>query len=280
MALLGAVPLMVSCGGRSTRAPLIASFYPLRFVAEQVAGPSAAVRNLTPAGAEPHDLELSAQDLVGLRRAELVVYLARFSPAVDDAVKVAAQGHAFDVSGAARLLGSGTSADPHFWLDPLRLADVGDAVAERLATMHPTSAAAYRVAAARLRERLIALDAEFRAGLRDCTSRELVTGHAAFGYLAERYGLHQTGVTGLQPDREPTPAELADVADYVKAHGVHTIYTETLVSAATARTVAEATGATTAVLDPIEGVKSGSNDDYFSIMRADLAVLRTGQGCR
>jgi zinc transport system substrate-binding protein len=199
----------------------------------------------------------------------------------------------FDVAPAAHLdltvsttVGSGATPgqaptqDPHFWLDPTRLADVGDALAERLGALDPARAASFVAGAAALRADLTALDAELRTGLSDCASRDLVTSHTAFGYLGRRYGLTQVGITGLSAEAEPDAGTIAKVADFVRAHGVRTIYYETLVSPDVARTVAAETGAATAVLDPIEGLTAASAaSDYLGIMRADLAALRKGQSC-
>jgi zinc transport system substrate-binding protein len=269
---------------------VVASFYPLQFVTEQVGGAAVAVRNLTPAGAEPHDLELTASDTASLQDADLVVFLHGFSPALDDGIgSVGAD--AFDVSDAADLdlTGSddhadepGDGLDPHFWLDPLRLADVGDAVALELTALLPDDADTFAQNAAALRERLEALDAEFSDGLADCANTDLVTSHQAFGYLAQRYRLTQVGISGLSPDEEPTPAQLAEVADFVAANDVTTIYYETLVDPGIAETVASETGATTAVLDPLEGLTADAIDggtDYVSVMGTNLAALRAGQGC-
>ncbi|MEI7992160.1 MAG: metal ABC transporter substrate-binding protein [Actinomycetota bacterium] len=264
-----------SSGVQPSRLAVLASFYPLEFVVERVGGNSVGVSNLTPPGAEPHDLELGANDLVEVREADLVVYLRGISAAVDDAVNTAAGTRWFDVTALARL----EKEDIHFWLDPLRLADVADSVAQRLAELDPSGAEAFRANADALRADLIALDAEFVSGLATCARRDLVTSHAAFGYLATRYGMNQESVSGLSPDGEPTAAALARVADFVRDEGVTTIYTETLLSSATARAVASETGARVAVLDPLEGLAEDAVDDYLTVMRANLGVLRTGQGC-
>ncbi|HET7475878.1 MAG TPA: zinc ABC transporter substrate-binding protein [Dermatophilaceae bacterium] len=172
-------------------------------------------------------------------------------------------------------------ADPHFWLDPTRYADVGSAIADRLATADPANAAAYRAGAVRFTSRLHALDGELRTGLANCSIRDLVTGHAAFSYFAAAYGLHQVGIAGLSPDAEPEPAQLAQVARFVRDHGVRTVYAETLVSPAVADTVARETGARVAVLDPVEGITASSaGRDYFAVMRSNLRALRQGQECR
>ncbi len=267
---------------------VIGAFYPLQFVTERIGGDAVAVTNLTPIGAEPHELELSARDAGHLQDSDLVVYLDGFAPALDDAIaNVGAE--SFDVALAADLGppaeaddSDGTGGlDPHFWLDPLRLAAVGDAVAVELGTIDPDRADEFTSNAADLRTELEQLDDEFRSGLSACASTDLVTSHEAFGYLAQRYGLTQIGIAGLSPDTEPSPAALADVADFVEANDVTTIYYESLVDPSIADTVASEAGVATGVLDPLEGLSDeSSGSDYFEVMRADLATLRAGQGCR
>ena len=257
---------------------VLASFYPLQFVAERVGGDRVEVDNLTKPGVEPHDLELAPQDVAAVSDADLVVYLGGFQPAVDDAVTQSGSQAAFDVAETAAL---DLPNDPHFWLDPSRLADVGDALAAQLGAVDPDGAAAYSANAERLRADLESLDTAFADGLATCDSRDIVTSHEAFGYLAQRYDLTQVGIAGLSPDVEPTAADLSDVAAFVESNQISTIFYETLVSPAIAETVASETGATTAVLDPIEGLApdaSGSN--YLSVMGDNLASLRTGLGCQ
>lgn len=271
--------------GAGEKLDVTAAFYPLQYLAERVGGDRLTVRNLAKPGAEPHDLELSPQDVAQLGAADLVVYLGGFQPAVDEAVEQSAPGAALDTAAAARLdrgpdEHKETESDPHFWLDPIRLAAVGEQLAERLGGLDSASAGVYRTNAAALRRDLEALDAEYRAGTATCASRDLVTSHAAFGYLAARYGLRQRGISGLSPDSEPSPRQLADVADFVRTASVRTIYYETLLSPEVARTVAAETGAQTAVLDPIEGLEDSSpGTDYLQVMRANLAALRKGQAC-
>ena len=290
--------VMAGCGGddaSSTSGPsapldVVASFYPLQFAVERVGGDRVSVRNLTPAGAEPHDLELTGRDLASLQHADLVVYLSGFSPAVDDAID-SVDATALDVAALADLnleltpieegetSGDGSAIDPHFWLDPTRLSTVAGAIADRLAAMDPEHASEFATNAAALADDLDVLDADYRQGLESCASRDIVTSHNAFGYLAQRYAMKQIGITGLSPDDEPSPADLAAVTRFVRDHDVTTIYFETLVSPAIAETVAAETGASTAVLDPIEGLSDESAGYYLGIMRSNLENLRHGQEC-
>jgi zinc transport system substrate-binding protein len=265
------------------RVEVTAAFYPLQWVSERVGGDHVTVTGLTRPGVEPHDLELTPKVVAELAESDLVVHLAGFQPAVDEAVATQAPDAGFDVSPAADLTLAADddgATDPHFWLDPLRLRSVATAVAERLATQDPARAADYRAAAAALAGDLEALDAEFTTGLARCGSDDLVTAHAAFAYLADRYGLNQEGIAGVTPDTEPDAATLRELAAFVEERGVRTIYTETLVDPAVAQTLARETGASVAVLDPLEGLTDASaGTDYLEVMRSNLAVLRTGQGC-
>ncbi|MFF0251933.1 metal ABC transporter substrate-binding protein [Micromonospora zamorensis] len=284
-----------AAGADPRRVDVVAAFYPLQFLAERIGGDAVRVTNLAKPGAEPHDLELNPSQVGQVTDAELIVYLKGFQPAVDDAVAQNGGDRAFDVTSVQPLLdatagghdhegeehaeeGNG-GKDPHVWLDPTRLAGIGDQLAQRLGKADAAHAADYTARAAALRADLTTLDGEFKQGLATCQRREIVTSHAAFGYLADRYQLDQVGITGLSPDVEPSPQRLAQVIEEAKEHQASTIFFETLVSPKVAETIAGQVGAKTAVLDPIEGLAAGSNGDYLSVMRTNLQTLQTALGC-
>lgn len=297
---------------------VVAAFYPLQFLAERIGGDAVSVTALAPPGAEPHDLELNPGQVGQISDADLVIYLSGFQPAVDAAVEQEAGDHAFDVVTVEPLLDAtdgghshegedehgeeepghedeepaptnGANADehaddehakdPHLWLDPTRFATVGDELAERLGAADPDRAADYTARAAQLRTELEALDTEFETQLASCERREIITSHAAFGYLANRYDLEQIGITGLSPEDEPAPQRLAEVIEEAREHQATTIFFETLVSPSVAETIAREVGAETAVLDPIEGLQPGADGDYFSVMRSNLDSLTAALGC-
>ena len=282
--------LLAACGTGSSagtdggKSQVVAGFYPLQYVTEQVGGDRVKVTNLVKPGAEPHDLELQPTQMAELGRADLVVYLRGFQPNVDAGVDQQASGSAIDVASVQSLQDAPAGAqdkgkDPHIWLDPIRLAAVADKIADRLAQRDPAHAADLRGRAAKLRGQLEALDREYTTGLAQCQRHEIVTSHAAFGYLAARYKLTQMPITGLSPEEEPTPQHLAQVATQARQYKTTTIFFETLVSPKVAETLAKEVGARAEVLDPIEGIQAGSPDDYVSVMRSNLTKLRTALGC-
>ena len=273
--VVGTVTAAFAAGGDSARPDptrVVAAFYPLAYAAGQVGGPRVHVTNLTPAGAEPHDLELSPDDVLAVKDAGLVLLMGHgFQPQLERAAR-SANGRSLSLLDARGV--DHRANDPHVWLDPLRYAAIAQAIGSALHA---------EPAAARLVTRLHALDREFRAGLAHCRRRDIVTSHAAFGYLAQRYGLRQISVEGLNPEAEPTPRQLARVISRVRSSGATTVYAEPLASPRVARTVSRETDATVADLDPLEGLRPSALDrgaDYFTVMRANLAALRRGLGCR
>lgn len=169
--------------------------------------------------------------------------------------------------------------DPHFWLDPLRLADAGDAIAERLGELDPDAAETFEANAADLRTDLEALDTEFADGLASCERDLVVVNHDAFGYLT-KYGLEFASIVGLTPDAEPTPAALAELQTVIADEGITTVFAERLASPQAAESLANDTGLAAEVLDPIEGLTDQTADeDYLSLMRANLATLSAANGC-
>lgn len=307
--------LLTGCGGKAGDAgsaagpagqlEVVTAFYPFQYVAERVAGTHATVTSLTSPGAEPHDLELTPRQVGSLGSADLVVYEKTFQPAVDEAVAQSGASNVLDVATVVPLqpVAAGTDShahdgtkagteqghdhaaaesglDPHLWLDPTNLATIAAAIAERLSTADPTHAADYAANAKAVGGELSSLDQAYRSGLASCRQRAFITTHAAFGYLARRYGLTQIGISGLSPEAEPSPARVAEVQREATAHHVTTIFYETLVSPATATSIARDLGLATDVLDPLEGITDTSRGrDYIAVMTSNLAALQKANAC-
>lgn len=275
------------------RPKVVAAFYPLQYAAQSVGGDLVNVTNLTQPGVEPHDLELSAQQVAEIAEADLVLYIKGFQPAVDEAIEQQAAGRAIDVSaGLALLAGHEDEAghadeaghehgiqDPHVWLNPMNMALIGAAIKDRLSDIDSANAAAYMSNSEALRTSMATLDQKFSSELGSCSISTMVVSHEAFAYLAEAYGFTQVGISGLSPEAEPSPARIKDVANIVTQDGVTTVYYETLVDPKVAQTLADETGAKTAVLDPLEGLQPNSDGDYISVMESNLATLKAGQAC-
>lgn len=298
---------LTSCaalGDETAATQVTAGFYPLAWVAERVGGDDVNVVSLTDPGVEPHDIEPTLARTRALAEADLVLIEDGLQPAIDDAVEQNATGTVLDVTEVIELRHTAHAEDeaehaedehaedehaeddhdhgdedPHFWLDPVLLADVGDAVADQLADLDTEHAAAYAANAATLREELENLDSDFTSGLADCERHVIVSSHDAFGYWA-KYGVEVAPVAGLTPDAEPTPAGLARLQQLIREQGITTVFSERLASPELTESLAGDLGLETAVLDPIEGLTSDDGEeDYLSLMRENLAALQEANGC-
>lgn len=278
-----------STGRASTevdRPTVVTALYPLTFLTERVAASDVSVRSVVAPGVEPHDIELTPAQVQDIADADLVLYLGEFAPAVDEAVEQNAADRSLEISTVVDLLpgstdeseGADTSRlDPHFWLDPLRLAALADVVAGRLGELDPARADDFAGRAAALVAELRDLDAAYASGLANCATATLVTSHDAFGYLSSRYGLDQVSIAGLEPEAEPSAARISEVQALVRATGTTTIFFEPLGSSDVVSALAADLGVTAASLDPVESPPA--TGDYLTVMADNLAALRAGLRC-
>jgi zinc transport system substrate-binding protein len=276
LAVALAAPLSgCGAGAGDGRPTVVASFYPLEYVTEQLAGDHVRVVDLTAPGVEPHDLELTPRQVAEVADADLVVYEAKLQPAVDSAVAENAKDKGLDVAPEVDL----TEGNPHFWLDPLRLAKAAEAVEKRLAEVDPAHADEFATNLTTLRQVLTGIDHDFTTGLADCERDVIVTSHDAFGYWS-RYGVRSEPIAGLSPDSEPSAAHLDQLRTLIEEDHITTVFSETLASPKMADVLSGDLGLTSAVLDPIEGIAKGRSADYASIMRSNLAALQKANGCK
>ncbi|MFJ4921848.1 metal ABC transporter substrate-binding protein [Streptomyces sp. NPDC088725] len=289
-----------SAGGKNDgKLAVTASFYPMQYLAERIGGDHVSVTTLTKPGVEPHDLELKPRQVAWLGESDVVLYLKGIQPAVDEAISQSGVKNVVDAASLTTLEKHGTEAgahehaehseeaggaggtDPHIWLDPVRYTEIAKGVGASLEKADPVHAGAYRTNTAAVVKDLAALDTSYRQGLAHTATRTFITTHAAFAYLAERYGLEQEAISGVDPDSEPSPARIKALGTIAKRDKVTTVFFETLVSDKTAKTVAGDAGLKTDVLDPLEGITDKSRgDDYIGVMRSNLASLRNALGAK
>jgi zinc transport system substrate-binding protein len=277
--VVASASLLGGCGGSAdsagSRPRVVTSFYPLQYVAQRVSGDHAVITNLTHPGKEPHDIELSVRQTAEVVDADVVLYEHGFQAAVDQAVEQNGPDHVVDARESA-----GLSGDPHFWLDPTRLAKVASSYEKELADVDPEHAADYHRNLISLRSDLARLDRSYRHGLASCRITTIVVSHDAFGHLGRRYGLDVVGINGLSPDAEPSPAHIRMLQDLIRTDGITTVLSERLASRTLVDSLADDLGIGTAVLDPIEGLSDATSDqDYLSLMRSNLRTLQRVDEC-
>ncbi|MFB7046194.1 metal ABC transporter substrate-binding protein [Streptomyces microflavus] len=304
-------------GGNGDKLKVTASFYPMQFLAERIGGEHVAVTSLTKPGVEPHDLELTPRQIGSISESDYVLYLKGIQPAVDDAIKQSGvkntvdaatlttlenhgsevsghdhghegeeehqdeHGHEEHAEGDGHNHGEEGGADPHIWLDPVKYAEVAKGVGKSLEKADPDHAADYKKNTEALVGELDKLNTAYETGLKNTATKTFITTHSAFGYLAERYGLTQQGIAGIDPEAEPSPARIQEIHTIAEKEKATTVFFETLASDRTAKTLAKDTGLKTGVLDPLEGItKKSQGADYIEVMESNLTALQKALGAK
>ncbi len=294
--------------GSDGKLKVVTSFYPMQYLAAEIGGDHVAVSTLTKPGVEPHDLELTPRQTVELNEAGYILYLKGIQPAVDKAIAQSEAKNKVDAATLTKLEVHGTEghddhageaeggeeaghdehagegeagADPHIWLDPVKYAEVAKGVGKSLEKADPDNAADYQKNTAALVKKLDGLNLKFEQGLKTTATKTFITTHSAFGYLAERYGLDQEGIAGIDPESDPSPARIKELQNIAAKDKVTTVFFETLASDKTAKTLAKDTGLKTDVLDPLEGITDKSKGaDYIEVMESNLASLEKALGAK
>ncbi len=305
LGLAVAAGITLACGGATDpaasgtadRINIATTIYPVEYFVSRVGGERIDIVSLIPPGVEAHDFEPRVSDLIDITRADLLIYNgAEFEPWVERALMALGDDAPPAIESVALLrtdlLAVGEPAgrsgrsndefDPHVWLSPLNAMAQVDAIVEALTAIKPGLVNEFRSNGVALTRQLESLDLSFRSQLSGCGLRTFVTSHAAYGYLADEYGLVQVAVAGLSPDAEPKPRTLANIANQMSDLGVSHVLIEPIANARMGEALARETGGTTLPLHPLESLtkeEKNNGADYFSIMKNNLESLVTALEC-
>jgi zinc transport system substrate-binding protein len=263
---MGLVIALPACSEQRGSRTVVASFYPLAWAAERIAGPGWDVIDLTPPGVEAHDVELTLEDRAAIEDADVIVYLGNigFQPQVEQAVDDA-RGRVLD---AASFVAANPRRDPHIWLQPAHMVRIAEAIASRIPGSSPREVQAD----------LLKLGEAYATGLGDCRYETALVSHEAFGYLADNYGFRQFGLTGVTPESEPTAARLAEARRLIDDGEAGAVFfeaggeTQRAIDNLAADAGVPALPLSTLESEPLSG-------DYISVMEDNLESLRQGLGC-
>jgi len=288
LVVLTVLPL-TSRGAAADKIGVAASFYPMYEFARQVGGDRARVRNLTPAGAEPHDYELTPRDIIAVNTSKMLIYngaglepwAQKLLPQLPPSVLVVNAAEGIRIATGASGENQG-KPDPHIWMDPILAQKQVDNILAGFIRADPEGKAVYEANAAKFKGELTGLHEQFQRALSTCRKKIFITNHAAFGYFAARYGLTQIGITGLAPDAEPSAAKVRELIRLARQNDIRVIYYESLVSPRVAAAIAREVGARTLVFDPLEGLTDeelAHGKNYLSVMGQNLRNLMQGLDC-
>lgn len=278
-----------SNSSNSNKNLIVTSFYPLYFFTSSIVGDRFELYNVTPAGVEPHDYDLTAGDRTKIEKSKLVIINGgRFELWGEDLILMSELKSKIVNSSegliSENILEDGIKGpDPHVWLSPRLAKKQAEKIYLAISQIDPQNNDYYKNNYDELSRKFDELDVDFKEGLNNCKQRNLVTSHIAFNYLAKDYNLKQVSISGVSPDEEPSAADLAWVAEFARRNGVKYIFFESLVSPRFSETIAREIGAQTLVLNPLEGLTGEElkrGDDYFSKMRENLNNLKIALECQ
>jgi zinc transport system substrate-binding protein len=269
------------------------SFYPIYFLTSQIGGDFVEVNNLTPAGTEPHDYDLTAKDIIKIKKSEVLILNGGGLEVWEDEIKKSlAQDKVRLVVLRDELLKDEVANnknnprinndDPHIWLSPMLAIEMAEKITSELIKIDLTNKNYYQSNLNVLKTKLLNLDSDFRQGLEKCKKRDFVTAHRAFGYLAKEYSLNQIAIAGISPEEEPAPRQLAEISQFARENEIKYIFFESLVSPKLSQVIADEIGAGTLVLNPIEGLNDeeiGQGKNYITEMEANLENLKVALEC-
>jgi zinc transport system substrate-binding protein len=293
--LLGLLILISAPAAASSRsAPLsiVTTIFPLKEFAKEIAEGRGEVSMLLPPGAGVHTWQPRASDILRLSSADLIIQIgAGLEPWLHDLLKsvsspkpkVLAVADSLPLQKHVDGEGGREEPDPHVWLDFGLDIVIADLIAAELSRIDPAGASVFQAGAARLKERLEKLDATYSQALGRCASRTLVVGgHAAFGYLAKRYGLQQLALTSLSPDAEALPSRLMSTIAWGREQGVRAVFAEANASPRMAKALARELNAEVLSLHAASNLNKKeweSGRSFFDIMEENLKNLKRGLAC-
>ena len=292
MMLAGCTDRTIQRGDGKVR--VVASFYPLYDFAKNVGGDRVRVTTLIPMGLEPHEFEPTVSDIVSLSEADVFIYNgAGMEPWAERIVQSANHSGLVvaDTSRGITLLksgspesagGAGAGIDPHIWLSPSLAKVQVDNIRDALSEADPEGKAYYEKNAAAYNARLDALDSEIMAAMDNCSKKNILVTHATLGYFCRRYGCTQLAITGVDPEAEPSPADLAKIIDQARENNVTAVFLESMIDPRAAQTISSEINGSVLTFNSVHGLtpeEEAAGDGYISLMEGNLANIKIGLGC-
>jgi zinc transport system substrate-binding protein len=268
------------------------SFYPLEFLAKEIGKDVVEVKNITPAGSEPHEYEPTQQQIIEISQADILLtngaglesWTTKLSQGNTSPNAVLELSKSFELS---EIEEEGKKIqDPHIWLSPKNYSKMAKIVSSVIqqGQSNPNQSIIQKNTE-ELLQRLDVLELNFQIKLDDnnCKNKKFVSNHNAFNYLAKDYGLKSLSISGLSPEAEPTTKELADLSETIKGNNIKYVLTETTASPKLAETLAKEVGVSTLEMNPLEGLSQeeiSSGKNYINGMESNLQNLALALECK
>lgn len=267
---------LFSCQNMKQEKVLYTSFYPIYDFTTRIVGEHFEVVNLTPAGTEPHDFELTAKQVAALYDGSGLLLnglgMEHWAESLPEELEKKTHIVSENIS---TITDRNNIADPHVWLSPRLAIEEMNNILSVVNTLDPDHKTDFEANFNKAKEDFLKLHEDIKTSVSTFTQKNIVVSHAAFGYFCNEYELNQIAVHGLEPEEEPSAKELEAIIEVVKEYNVNTIFTEEMASPEIAQKISEETGCKIEVLSPLEGLEEDQigKEDYLSVMRENLSKL-------
>ena len=270
--------IIVTCNNNdnknaSGKLQIYTSVYPIYDFTKKIGGEKITVYNMTKAGAEPHDFEITSKDMANLSKADLFIYNGGGMEHWVDSVKDALQNIKYIDSSSN--INNQNNLDPHFWLSPknakIQMENIKNGLIEIDSESKDYYQSNYNLYANRLDE----LDNKIKISLSNIKNRNLVLTHPAFGHFCKEYSLNQIAIARDEAD----PKAMADIITFIKNNDIKAIFYEEFSSSKLVDSITKETQIKILTLNPIESLSEENieaGEDYFSIMEKNLISLLDG----
>jgi len=280
---------------------VIASFYPFYEIAKEIGGNNTVVTSVIPIGVEPHDWEITPQQIPDITQADMIIYNGIGFDSWLGKKEQFRNSFLVDISKDLQLIKLGklksektkstdqiydhiSRYDPHIWLDPILVKNISKTISNALIKLDPNNTKAYEQNTENFNQQLDALDTLIKKSLANCELHDFITFHEAFQYFANRYGLNQHAVHGLASEGEILPQQIVKTISLAKDLGIDIIYSEELKDPRLSQTLAEEIpNGKVLLLSPIEGINQEEQKKdvgYLDKMEMNLENLKQGLKCK
>ena len=274
---------------------VLATFYPLAYFAEEIGGDYISVTQLIPDNTEVHSWQPKMSDILATEEADIILIngvgldhwmdtdiLSAINTENKTIVETTENLTLLEINKLNNnsLEHGHELHDPHTWISPYIAKQQAKRIYEAFVQKDPDNEQYYTERWQNLKARFEQLDTSYMTGLSNTQKDTIFVTHAAFGYLAYRYGFEHYGVIGLSADEQPSASAIAELVGLMLEHEIFVVYVDPMYSDKYAETLKatleDETSQTVQILSLYFMLGSIDNLDYFEQQESNLASLKTG----
>lgn len=267
------------------------SIYPIQYIVEEISGESITTESIYPPGVDAHSYEPSSREMTQIAKGKAFIYLGAGMESFAETAADSLENQEVKLIEVASLDDSLFShaddhaeheghdhgdKDPHIWLDPLRMIQMGKLIKDELGDVFPEQKETFDINFKVFKEKMSNLDNNFAQKLDSKKNKEILVAHSAYGYWEERYGIEQIAISGLSTNDDPSQKELTRIVSIAKEHDLHYVIFEQSGTDKVSDIIREQIQAEPLYMHNLESLTEDdieNGEDYLSIMEKNLDVL-------